>query len=126
MVPRRLIAAGAVAVAVAGCGSDGRTAEEQQVKATVDSQQEERRAKVQRAVDAGRLPPVALELFRPNGTVNVSFIDGPGGYEDVVRTENSGRSGPKLKWDLDQDGKISADEREITEQELYEATVGLE
>jgi hypothetical protein len=38
---------------------------------------------------------------------------------------DSGRTGPLLKWDLDQDGRIRRDERTITEGELYEATLGL-
>jgi hypothetical protein len=123
MAARRLIVLGLVLVAgvAAGCGEDEPAASNG--NDVVDAQQAERRAKVERAVDEGRLPPVALELFRADGSVNVSFVDGPNGDEDVVRTGSGGESGPKLKWDLDGDGKLSAAEREITERELYDATL---
>ena len=126
MAARRLIALALVGAAfLAGCGEDEPTAAEEKAKEAVDEQQADRRAKVERAVEAGRLPPVALEMFRPDDTVNVSFVDGPNGDQDVVRAGAGGESGPKLKWDLDGDGKISANEREITERELYDATLGL-
>ena len=64
--------------------------------------------------------------MHPDGTMNVNFIDGPNNDRDIVRTSPDGASGKKLKWDLDQDGRISADEREITERELYDATLGPE
>jgi hypothetical protein len=111
---------------VTGCGDDGRAEVEERLDQFVDRLQEQRRAKVERAVDAGMLPPVALEIFEPNGMVNVSIVDGPrGGDEDVVRTRDGGRTGPKLRWDLDRDGRIERDERTITERELYDATLGL-
>ena len=92
----------------------------------IDRLQQQRRAKVERAVDAGSLPSVALEMFEPNGMIDISIVDGPrGGDEDVVRTQDHGRSGPKLRWDLDEDGRIERDERTITERELYDATLGL-
>ena len=125
MAARRLIALVLVAGFAAGCGDDGPTAGEEKANQVVDEEQAARRAKVERAVEAGRLPPVALELFRPDNTVNISFVDGPNGDQDIVRTGSGGESGPKLRWDLDGDGKISADEREITERELYDATLGL-
>jgi hypothetical protein len=111
------------AVIAGGCGEEAAT--DGETKAAMDARQAERRDKVERAVDAGQLPPVALQLFRPDGSISISFIDGPNGDEDVVRSEDGGRSGPKLEWDLDGDGKITADEREITERELYDATLGL-
>jgi hypothetical protein len=126
MAARRLIALGlaAVALAAVGCGEDEPT-DAEKANEVVDEEQADRRAKVERAVEAGKLPPVALELFRPDGSVNISFVDGPNGDEDVVRTGSGGESGPKLRWDLDGDGEISADEREITERELYDATLGM-
>jgi hypothetical protein len=122
MAARRLIVLALAAAIAAGCGEDEPPAADDKVA----KEQAERRAKVERAVEAGRLPRVALELFRPDDSVNISFVDGPNGDEDVVRTGAGGESGPKLEWDLDGDGKISADEREITERELYDATLGLE
>jgi hypothetical protein len=108
----------------AGCGEDEQAASDG--NDVVEAQQVERRTKVEHAVETGRLPPVALELFRPDGSVNVSFVDGPHGDEDIVRTGSGGESGPKLKWDLDGDGRLSAGEREITERELYDATLSVE
>ena len=55
--------------------------------------------------------------------LNISFIDGPNGDGDIVHTP--GGSWQKLEWDLDHDGKVSAEEREITERDLYDATLGL-
>ena len=39
-----------------------------------------------------------------------------------MRTRDGGDAGPKLRWDLDQSGRIDPDVREITEAELYAAT----
>jgi hypothetical protein len=72
------------------------------------------------AVTEGELPPVALRIYPPSGHVDANFLDGPKHGEDVVHT--SGLRGAKLVWDLDRDGRISRDERTITERELYEAT----
>lgn len=82
-------------------------------------------AKIDRAVRDGALPPVARTLFNRDGTLNLNFVDGPNFDEDVVRTSPDGESGPKLEWDLDQSGRIEPDESEITERELYDATLGL-
>jgi len=41
----------------------------------------------------------------------------------VIRSSDDGTRGPKLRWDLDQNGRIDPDEREITERELYDATL---
>ncbi len=123
MAARRLIALALVAAAFSpSCGEDEPTAADEKVA----EEQADRRAQVERAVEAGRLPPVALELFRPDDSVYISFVDGPNGDQDVVRTGPGGESGSKLKWDLDGDRTIWADEREITERELYDATLRLE
>lgn len=53
--------------------------------------------------------------------VTDNFIDGPNYGKDVVHVR--GADGPKLQWDLDGDGKIRREERTITEQELYAATL---
>jgi hypothetical protein len=81
-------------------------------------------AQIEKLVDDGVVPPVATRLYNPNGTLNVDFIDGPKGDNDVVRSSEDGASGKKLAWDLDQDGKIEPAERTITERELYDATLG--
>ena len=125
MAARGLIIVALMGALAAGCGEDEPTAAQKKASDVVEQQQAERRAKVERAVEQGQLPPVALDLFRADGSVNISFVDGPDGDEDVVRTGPGGESGPKLKWDLDGDGTISADEREITERELYDATIGI-
>jgi hypothetical protein len=83
-----------------------------------------RMAQLEKLVRDGIVPPVATRLYNPNGTLNVDFIDGPRGDNDVVRTSQDGASGKKLTWDLDQDGRIDRSERTITERELYDATLG--
>ena len=62
-------------------------------------------------------------MFDLNGRFDFRFIDGPKGDEDVIRSSADGTRGPKLRWDLDQDGRIGRSEREITERELYDATL---
>ena len=43
---------------------------------------------------------------------------------EALRDANryGGKTGKKLKWDLNQNGRIDRSERTITEQELYAAT----
>jgi hypothetical protein len=124
MGARRLIAVLAVcAVAAAGCGGSSSSDGALQAKEQADHYQANRQAAIKQAVRDGRLPPVALDMLRSDGEIDISFINGPKGDEDVVHTH--GATGPPLKWDLNGDGKIGADERTITERELYDATLGL-
>jgi hypothetical protein len=127
MGARRLIAGLAVcaaaAVAAAGCGGSSSDDGEAQAKQQADRYQANRQAAIKKAVADGRLPPVTLDMLMPDGEINISFIDGPKGDKDLVHTDGS--TGPALKWDLNQDGKISAAERKITERDLYDATLGL-
>jgi hypothetical protein len=118
---RRLIVAMALtAAAFGGCGGDSTGAKQADF---LDQHMAARQQSIKKAVKDGVLPPVALQMLRSNGEINISFIDGPKGDKDVVHT--NGSTGPKLKWDLDQDGKIERSERTITERELYDATLGL-
>jgi hypothetical protein len=112
----------AVVLGAAGCGGDDdpQSGEVEQMKAF----EETRTAQLEKLVSDGVVPPVATRLYNPNGTLNIDFIDGPNGDNDVVRTSEDGASGKKLAWDLDQDGKIERSERTITERELYDATLG--
>jgi hypothetical protein len=112
----------AVVLGAAGCGGDDdpQSGEVGQMKAF----EETRTAQLEKLVSDGVVPPVATRLYNPNGTLNIDFIDGPNGDNDVVRTSEDGASGKKLAWDLDQDGKIERSERTITERELYDATLG--
>jgi hypothetical protein len=131
MARSQLIRAGAAVVAAAavlgaaGCGDDD-PAFSNDVKQQMDAKGAARRAKLERLVDEGRLPPVALHVLHPDGTLNVNFIDGPNNDRDVVRSSPDGASGKKLAWDLDQDGTIEKSERTITERDLYDATLGLD
>lgn len=102
----------AAAFLAAGCGSGD--------EAPSDNSAQVRRENIINAVVDGHLPPVALLVYPWTGAVDSNFIDGPNYGEDVVHTH--GRRGPKLRWDLNEDGTISRDERTITERELYEAT----
>jgi len=119
-----LVGAALVLTGVAGCGDEDNPAFSQEVKQQMDSAAGSRRAKVERLVNDGKLPPVALRVLHADGTLNVNFIDGPSYDRDVVHTGADGTSGKKLVWDLDQDGKISKAERTITERDLYDATLG--
>ena len=111
----------AVLLGAAGCGDDDpQSGEVEQMKAF----EETRTAQLEKLVSDGVVPPVATRLYNPNGTLNIDFIDGPKGDNDIVRTSEDGTSGKKLAWDLDQDGKIERSERTITERELYDATLG--
>ena len=111
----------AALLGAAGCGGDDPQSDEVgQMKAF----EQTRMAQLEKLVSDGVVPPVATRLYNPNGTLNIDFIDGPNGDNDVVRSSDDGSSGKKLAWDLDQDGKIERSERTITERELYDATLG--
>ena len=124
MAARRLtsIVIAAALLGAAGCGGDDPQSDEVgQLKAF----EQARMAQLEKLVEDGVVPPVATRLYNPNGTLNIDFIDGPNGDNDVVRASEDGASGKKLAWDLDQDGKIERSERTITERELYDATLGM-
>ena len=118
----RALVGAALMLPFTACGEDDdpQSGEVEQMKAF----EQARTAQIAKLVDDGVVPPVATRLYNPNGTLNVDFIDGPNGDNDVVRTSDDGASGKKLAWDLDQDGKIERSERTITERELYDATLG--
>jgi len=103
----------AAALLAAGCGGGD--------EPPSDNSAEVRRENIINAVVDGHLPPVALMVYPWTQDVEINFIDGPNGDEDIVHAH--GRRGPKLRWDLDEDGKIERDERTITERELYDATL---
>jgi hypothetical protein len=115
-----VVGGAALALAASGCGGDGAAAERMQIQ----SAETATRAKIDRLVHEGKLPPVARRLVNPNGTVTVNFIDGPNRDRDVVRSGPDGTTGSKLAWDLNGDGRIAKAERTITERELYDATLG--
>ena len=119
------VALAAAAIGVSACGDDN-PAFSDTVRQEMDAKSAARRDKLERLVDEGKLPQVALRVLHPDGTLNVNFIDGPDNDRDVVRSSSDGTSGKKLVWDLDQDGKIEPAERTITERDLYDATLGLE
>jgi hypothetical protein len=124
MAARRLtsILFTAALLGAAGCGGDDpQSGEVEQMKAF----EQTRTAQLEKLVEDGVVPPVATRLYNPNGTLNIDFIDGPNGDNDVVRASDDGASGKKLAWDLDQDGTIERSERTITERELYDATLGM-
>jgi hypothetical protein len=118
------VAITAVALGASACGDDDNPAFSDSVRQEMDASSSARRAKVERMVDEGKLPPVALRVLHADGTLNVNFIDGPNNERDVVRSSPDGRTGKKLAWDLNQDGRIDKAERTITERDLYDATLG--
>jgi hypothetical protein len=122
---RRLAVALAAAALVApfgACGEDGNPALSDRAKAESDARTESRRTAIDLMVRNGKLPPIARKLISPDGAMNIDFIDGPKYANDVIRTGPDGKTGKKLQWDLNQNGRIDRSERTITEQELYEAT----
>lgn len=121
-----LLAAAALAVPVAACGGDDNPAFSKEVKQQMDAGAQARAAKIDAMISKGELPPVARDVLDLDGTLNVNFIDGPHGDNDVVRTRNHGTAGKKLVWDLNRNGKIDPSERTVTERELYDATLGPE
>jgi hypothetical protein len=92
--------------------------------AQVDAFGELKRLSIASQVAHGHLPPQVLETINSDGTMNLDFIDTVDGRDDVVRSSPDGLEGEPLAWDLDKDGRIEANEREITESELYEAGTG--
>lgn len=83
------------------------------------------RDRVAAAVRAGEVPRVALEMVPRRGVeIKFDFIPRPAGdgsIYTVIRTRGDGTRGPKLAFDLDQDGVISAGEQEITEDDVFES-----
>jgi hypothetical protein len=88
----------------------------------VDVMQERRQAFIRDEVRRGLLPPETLKMLTPDGTIDIDIQPGPRGVEDVILDEDTGRP---VRWDLDGSGKITRDERRITERELYESTLGM-
>ena len=117
------LAAAALVVPLGACGDD-EPAPAEQAKAATEARTESRRTEIELMVRNGKLPPIARELVGADGSMNLDFIDGPEYANDVVRTGPGGKTGKKLKWDLNQNGRIDRAERTITEQELYAATAG--
>jgi hypothetical protein len=122
----RRVGGGLVVAALIGvlgaCGDDGNPAVSEQVKSEMNARAESRRTEIDLMVREGKLPPIARNLITADGAMNLDFIDGPKYAEDVVRTGPGGKTGKKLQWDLNQNGRIDRSERTITEQELYRAT----
>jgi hypothetical protein len=113
----------AIAGILAGCGDDGSAVSSQEVHQKYVAEGEARREAIDKLVREGKLPPIARRIINPDGTANVDFIETKPGKNDVVRSGPDGTTGKKLVWDLNQNGKIDASERTITENELYKATV---
>ncbi len=88
----------------------------EQTTAQMDAFGPLKRLSVAAQVNAGQLPVAALDTIDANGGLNVNFVDGPHGDNDVVMVD-----GKPLEWDLDHDG---TPETNITERQLYDATLG--
>jgi len=121
-----LLAAVVLGFSAAGCGDEENPALSKEVTQQMDARASSDLAKLDSMIEKGTLPPVARRVLDLDGTLNVNFIDGPDGDNDVVRSKDGGTRGKKLVWDLNRNGKIDRDERTITERELYDATLGPE
>ena len=100
---------------------------ENQVPAQVEAFSGVKQLSIAAQVQLGQLPPEAMHTIHSDGTLNVNFVDGPNCDQDVIKVDTDGDGTPdkNLEWDLDHDGTISADEREITERDLYDAGLGI-
>jgi hypothetical protein len=128
MAARQLISAllAAAVVGLPACGGDDSPALSKETTQQMDARAAADAAKVDRMIENGTLPPVARHVLDLDGTLNVNFIDGPNGDDDVVHEGADGTSGKKLVWDLNRNGRIDPSERTITERELYDATLRAE
>ena len=99
---------------------------ENEVPAQMDAFAGVKQLSIASQVQLGILPPEAMHTIHSDGSLNVNFIDGPNYDHDIVRidTNGDGKLDSNLQWDLNHDGEISADEREIDERELYDAGLG--
>lgn len=100
---------------------------EEQAERQVDEIQSVKRLAIAMQVELGQLPPEAMEMVNLDGSPNIDFVDGPKGDDDVVWQDTDGDGTPDkpLKWDFDGDGRYSAEERDVTERELYDEGLGL-
>jgi hypothetical protein len=108
---------------VSGCGEEKAPVAPAVVEQSANTHIEKRRAEIDRKVRDGALPPIARGLITADGAMDLDFIDGPRYAGDIVRVGPDGKTGKKLQWDLNANGRIDRGERTITEQELYAATV---
>ena len=99
---------------------------EGQAPAQIDAMQHLKQLSIRTQVELGQLPPQAMDMLREDGSIDISIVDGPNRYEDVLRVDTNGDGEPdsNLQWDLDGNNKIDPEEREITEMELYKAGLG--
>ena len=98
-----------------------------QAGAQIDAYQQVKQVSVAAQVAYHKLPPEALGMLRSNGEIDISFVDGPSGDQDLVpndANQDGILDGGNLSFDLDQDGRIDPSEETITERELYDATLG--
>jgi hypothetical protein len=112
----------AVLVLGAGCGGD----DDGDTYSRADQNEDIRMLQmriIEQQVRERELPPITPKMFGLDGRFDFEFIDGPKGDQDVIRRSADGARGAKLRWDLDQNGRIDPDERELTERELYDATL---
>jgi hypothetical protein len=110
-----LLASAACIAGLTACGGGDTGGADDAKEQQIIRVNQARNAAIERAVRDHKLPAAAWALIRADGTVDFSFL------RDVVRTHDHGRSGPPLRFDLDGDGHISADERRFTFEDLYRA-----
>jgi hypothetical protein len=118
---RLKLAAVAIAVALSSCGGgdDGDGG-----RAALAKQFAREHRKAEKAVQDGRLPKEALQMFDSKGRIQSDFIGRPGS-QDVVKedTDGDGKPDRNLRFDLDRDGKVEPGERRITESRLFSALI---
>ena len=119
-----LLVAGVAAAVVAVVLLVGGGGDDKSQTDVLDKRFARERRFVERQVRAKRLPAVALEMFDSHNGIHPNFTGGPGD-RDVLRVDSDGDGKPdrNLRFDLDHNGRIDADERRITERALYDAVV---
>ena len=68
-----------------------------------------------------------MSTINLDGSVNVDFVSGPNGDDDVIMVDTDGDNRPDkpLEWDFNEDGDTNDEgERRITERQLYDAGLG--
>ena len=100
--------------------------EDQQLRQT-DQLQSVKRLSIAMQVEVGDLPREAMSTINLDGSVNVDFVSGPNGDDDVIMVDTDGDNRPDkpLEWDFNEDGDTNDEgERRITERQLYDAGLG--
>jgi uncharacterized protein YukE len=94
-----------------------------QAGADLNAYQHIKQLSVSAQVAYGKLPVEALGMLKPDGEIDISFVHGAHGDQDLIpvdANQDGVPDGGNVKWDLNGDGTPET----ITERDLYNATLG--